>query len=69
MGWDRVFELPEVCFVGAAGDDGEELALAAVCGTNESWMRQGATVIVCPVPEMGGHWEAIRDRLRKAAMK
>ena len=29
--------------------------------------QRGARVIVCPLPEMGGLGEAIRDRLRKAA--
>ncbi|MCL2660732.1 MAG: L-threonylcarbamoyladenylate synthase [Acidobacteriaceae bacterium] len=31
--------------------------------------ENGATVIVCPVPETGGIGEAIRDRLAKAAQK
>ena len=29
--------------------------------------ERGAKVIVCPVPEMGGLGEALRDRLEKAA--
>jgi L-threonylcarbamoyladenylate synthase len=29
--------------------------------------ERGVTVIVCPVPEMGGLGEAVRDRIEKAA--
>jgi len=29
--------------------------------------ERGARVIVCPVPQMGGLGEALRDRLEKAA--
>lgn len=46
--------------------DGEMLARRLFAGLREL-DEAGATVIVCPVPEMGGIGEAIRDRLRKAA--
>ena len=46
--------------------DGEALARGLFAGLRELDDR-GAKVIVCPVPEMGGIGEAIRDRLRKAA--
>jgi len=46
--------------------DGEELARRMFAGLREL-DEAGAEVIVCPVPEMGGIGEAIRDRLRKAA--
>lgn len=46
--------------------DGEMLARRLFAGLRELDER-GATVIVCPVPEMDGIGEAIRDRLRKAA--
>jgi L-threonylcarbamoyladenylate synthase len=46
--------------------DGEMLARRLFAGLR--WLDEaGATVIVCPVPEMSGIGEAIRDRLRKAA--
>ena len=48
--------------------DGEALARRLFAGLRELDER-GAKVIVCPVPEMEGIGEAIRDRLRKAAMK
>jgi L-threonylcarbamoyladenylate synthase len=47
-------------------DDGETLARRLFAGLREL-DEAGASVIVCPVPEMGGIGEAIRDRLRKAA--
>ncbi|HTH52724.1 MAG TPA: L-threonylcarbamoyladenylate synthase [Edaphobacter sp.] len=46
--------------------DGESLARRLFAGLREL-DEAGAEVIVCPVPEMGGIGEAIRDRLRKAA--
>jgi L-threonylcarbamoyladenylate synthase len=46
--------------------DGEMLARRLFAGLRELDER-GAAVIVCPVPEIGGIGEAIRDRLRKAA--
>lgn len=47
--------------------DGEVLARRLFAGLREL-DEAGATVIVCPVPEMGGIGEAVRDRLRKAAI-
>jgi len=49
-----------------AWGDGEALARRMFAGLREL-DEAGAEVIVCPVPEMGGIGEAIRDRLRKAA--
>lgn len=46
--------------------DGEMLARRLFAGLREL-DEADATVIVCPVPEIGGIGEAIRDRLRKAA--
>lgn len=46
--------------------DGEALARRLFAGLREL-DEAGAAVIVCPVPEMDGIGEAIRDRLRKAA--
>ena len=48
--------------------DGEMLARRLFAGLREL-DEAGASVIVCPVPEMGGIGEAIRDRLRKASRK
>jgi len=47
-------------------DDGATLARRLFAGLREL-DEAGASVIVCPVPEMAGIGEAIRDRLRKAA--
>lgn len=48
--------------------DGEELARRLFAGLR--WLdAQGATVIVCPLPEANGIGVAIRDRLMKAARK
>jgi L-threonylcarbamoyladenylate synthase len=66
--------LPEGWNAGAAksvfrwGDweDAEALAQSLFAGLREL-DEAGATVIVCPLPEMGGLGEALRDRLRKAA--
>jgi L-threonylcarbamoyladenylate synthase len=49
-----------------AWGDGDTLARRLFAGLRELDER-GAKVIVCPVPEMDGIGEAIRDRLRKAA--
>lgn len=47
-------------------EDADELARRLFAGLR--WLDEaGAAVIVCPVPEVGGIGEAIRDRLRKAA--
>jgi L-threonylcarbamoyladenylate synthase len=46
--------------------DGETLARRLFAGLREL-DEGGATVIVCPVPEMGGIGAAMRDRLEKAA--
>ena len=63
-GWDASY----AAFVYRWGpwDDGETLARRLFAGLREL-DEAGASVIVCPVPEMGGIGEAIRDRLRKAA--
>lgn len=66
--------LPDDWRVGAAGavfrwgpwDSPEILARLLFFGLRLLDER-GVKVIVCPVPEMGGIGEAIRDRLRKAA--
>jgi L-threonylcarbamoyladenylate synthase len=63
-GWDAS-HAPFVYHWGAWGD-GETLARRLFAGLRELDER-GAKVIVCPVPEMDGIGEAIRDRLRKAA--
>lgn len=65
-GWDA----SDAPFVYRWGDwsDGEMLARRLFAGLREL-DETGAEVIVCPVPEMGGIGEAIRDRLRKAALK
>jgi len=49
-----------------AWSDGEVLARRLFAGMREL-DEAGVDLIVCPVPEMGGIGEAIRDRLRKAA--
>jgi L-threonylcarbamoyladenylate synthase len=46
--------------------DGEMLARRLFAGLREL-DQAGSTVIVCPVPEMGGFGAAMRDRLQKAA--
>ncbi len=48
--------------------DGETLARRLFAGLREL-DEGGASVIVCPVPEMGGIGAAMRDRLEKAARK
>jgi L-threonylcarbamoyladenylate synthase len=63
-GWDASYA-PLVYRWGAWGD-GDTLARRLFAGLRELDER-GAKVIVCPVPEMDGIGEAIRDRLRKAA--
>jgi L-threonylcarbamoyladenylate synthase len=49
-----------------AWSDGEVLARRLFAGLREL-DEAGVELIICPVPEMGGIGEAIRDRLRKAA--
>ncbi len=49
-------------------EDGETLARRLFAGLRDLDER-GASVIVCPVPEMGGIGAAMRDRLEKAARK
>ncbi|MBS1798776.1 MAG: threonylcarbamoyl-AMP synthase [Acidobacteria bacterium] len=63
-GWESP-GAPLVYRWGAWGD-GDTLARRLFAGLRELDER-GAKVIVCPVPEMDGIGEAIRDRLRKAA--
>jgi L-threonylcarbamoyladenylate synthase len=49
-----------------AWGDAEALARRMFAGLREL-DEVGVTVIVCPVPEVGGLGDALRDRLRKAA--
>ena len=49
-------------------NDGETLARRLFAGLREL-DNAGATAIVCPVPEMPGIGDAIRDRLQKAARR
>lgn len=56
----------EFVFDWGAWDDSEVLARRLFAGLR--WLDEaGAAVIVCPVPQVGGIGEAIRDRLSKAA--
>jgi L-threonylcarbamoyladenylate synthase len=55
-----------VVFQWGAWGDAEMLARRLFAGLRDL-DDAGVTVIVCPVPEMGGLGEAIRDRLEKAA--
>jgi L-threonylcarbamoyladenylate synthase len=63
-GWDAS-TAPRIYRWGA-WSDGEVLARRLFAGLREL-DEADATVIVCPVPEIGGIGEAIRDRLQKAA--
>ncbi|HEY0163333.1 MAG TPA: L-threonylcarbamoyladenylate synthase [Edaphobacter sp.] len=63
-GWDAAGAA--LVFPWGQWGDGEALARRMFAGLREL-DEAGAEVIVCPVPEMGGIGEAIRDRLRKAA--
>jgi L-threonylcarbamoyladenylate synthase len=63
-GWDA--SGAEFLYRWGAWGDGEALARRMFAGLRELDER-GAKVIVCPVPEMDGIGEAMRDRLRKAA--
>ena len=63
-GWESSGASLVYCW-GAWGD-GDTLARRLFAGLRELDER-GAKVIVCPVPEMDGIGETIRDRLRKAA--
>jgi len=55
-----------VVFRWGAWDDAETLARLLFAGLRVLDGR-GVKAIVCPVPEMGGLGEAVRDRLEKAA--
>jgi L-threonylcarbamoyladenylate synthase len=63
-GWDS--SCAAIIYRWGPWSDGEILARRLFAGLREL-DEAGATVIVCPVPEMAGIGEAIRDRLRKAA--
>jgi L-threonylcarbamoyladenylate synthase len=63
-GWDASYA--SAVFRWGPWGDGERLARRLFAGLREL-DEAGVGVIVCPVPEMGGIGEAIRDRLRKAA--
>lgn len=63
-GWDA--SCAEAVYRWGSWNDGDELAHRLFSGLRELDDR-GATIIVCPIPEMGGIGEAIRDRLLKAA--
>lgn len=63
-GWDA--SCAEVVYRWGSWNDGNELAHRLFSGLRDLDDR-GATIIVCPVPEMGGIGDAIRDRLLKAA--
>jgi L-threonylcarbamoyladenylate synthase len=65
-GWDA--SQADAVFRWGPWGDGEALARRLFAGLREL-DEAGVGVIVCPVPDMGGIGEAIRDRLRKAAMK
>lgn len=56
----------EMAFPWGPWGDGEVLARRLFAGLR-ALDDAGASVILCPVPEMGGIGEAIRDRLEKAA--
>ena len=66
--------LPDGWDAGVAGavlrwgpwDDAETMARLLFAGLRMLDAR-GVKMIVCPVPEMGGLGEALRDRLEKAA--
>jgi L-threonylcarbamoyladenylate synthase len=63
-GWDASYA--SAVFRWGPWGDGEMLARRLFAGLREL-DEAGVGVIVCPVPEMGGIGEAIRDRLAKAA--
>lgn len=63
-GWDA--SAAERVYRWGPWGDGESLARRLFAGLREL-DEAGVDAIVCPVPEMGGIGEAIRDRLRKAA--
>ena len=63
-GWDASYA--PLVYRWGPWDDGETLARRLFAGLREL-DEAGAAVIICPVPEMGGIGEAIRDRLKKAA--
>lgn len=66
FGWtvDQAVE----AFAWADWADGDGLAQRVFAGLRELDAR-GASVIVCPIPAMGGVGEALRDRLGKAARR
>lgn len=64
-GWDA--SCAAAVYRWGSWNDGEELAQRLFSGLREL-DDAGATRIVCPVPEMPGIGDAIRDRLAKAAM-
>jgi L-threonylcarbamoyladenylate synthase len=63
-GWNA--SSAELVYRWGSWEEGEVLARRLFAGLREL-DEAGASVIVCPVPEMGGIGEAIRDRLKKAA--
>lgn len=63
-GWD--VSKATLIYKWGSWSDGETLARRLFAGLRKL-DEAGASVIVCPVPEMGGIGEAIRDRLKKAA--
>jgi len=63
-GWDASYA--SRVFQWGPWKDAETLARRLFAGLREL-DEAGATVIVCPVPEMGGIGAAMRDRLEKAA--
>jgi L-threonylcarbamoyladenylate synthase len=63
-GWNA--SCAEVVFRWGAWGDAEALARLLFSGLR-ALDERGVKVIVCPVPEMGGLGEALRDRLEKAA--
>ncbi len=63
-GWDR--SAADHVFSWGPWHDGDMLARRLFAGLR-TLDQAGATIILCPVPEMPGIGEAIRDRLQKAA--
>jgi L-threonylcarbamoyladenylate synthase len=63
-GWDASYAV--FAYSWGPWGDGEVLARRLFAGLREL-DEAGASIIVCPVPEIAGIGEAIRDRLKKAA--
>lgn len=63
-GWDASYA--ELVYRWGPWGDGAVLARRLFAGLREL-DEAGASVIICPVPEMAGIGEAIRDRLKKAS--